>query len=560
MSFSSETSVFRICYGATGDVETQTDDQRQAYQVEYPLAQLLAMLAGAAYDGTVSTNGFAVSAGAGLAISVGAGSGFIGGLTIYAAGATAKSGLTDNKTLYIFLKATATTKYDRSFTVEFSEAAPPMADAICIAKVITAGGAVTSVDDDNSERSPRLPYLSTLRLGTAPPPVAQNDGATPFHSVTEGPNHSRITNYSDSAHGYLIFQRARGTRAAPTAVQTGDDLGGVWVWPYDGVLPGHDGSGFYPCGLINWIATQNHDATHRGTKICLSGTYTDDDDFAVFLTLLDGQVLAKDPAGKPAYSWEADPDTGLWRGGDNILQFITAGSARISIGATGGVTIGSLAGYIKGTAGLLSGQTGVPYGDLTYSGLTAGHALVASSPTAAAFRALLQADIGGLTTASDVQFANATDGTNTRPWADLAKGGVRYHSYADAATATDTETTLATWTCPAGLLGTAKGLRFTAMYSFSITAGQTGTVKTKFGGSTMETLSTGTGSGLVSYTWSLYNLGAANSQRWIRHNSNSNYWSLAVDTASAQALAVTGQCSLGTDNITLRAFLVEYLD
>jgi hypothetical protein len=55
--------------------------------------------------------------------------------------------------------------------------------------------------------------------------------------------------------------------------------------------------------------------------------------------------------------------------------------------------LGTLDGYVKAAAGTLSGQSGVPYTDLTYSGLTAGQALMASGATAASFRALTAADI-----------------------------------------------------------------------------------------------------------------------------------------------------------------------
>jgi len=68
-------------------------------------------------------------------------------------------------------------------------------------------------------------------------------------------------------------------------------------------------------------------------------------------------------------------------------EFTNDGSLALpgDLDVDGAATIGTLSGYVIATAGLLSGQTGVPYTDLTYTGLTAGQVLRATGANAAAF-------------------------------------------------------------------------------------------------------------------------------------------------------------------------------
>lgn len=81
--------------------------------------------------------------------------------------------------------------------------------------------------------------------------------------------------------------------------------------------------------------------------------------------------------------------------------FASAGFSVNGAGAiiAAGLTVDTLTGYLKGTAGVLSGQTGVPHSDLTYSGLTVGNVLAATSATAAGFGATIGAAASYLTTA-----------------------------------------------------------------------------------------------------------------------------------------------------------------
>ncbi len=165
--YNNETGTFKLSYPDSGEESSAAAEEQIRNNIEWPLEVALMGLAGTDMDATVY-DGFAVSAGAGLSINVAAGRGIIGGLVIYASSSTAKSGLSDNSTIYIYLKKTATTKDDRTFTVETSAVGTGMADAILIAKVTTSGGSVTAVDNDPPNRAPRIPAstpgIPTLRV------------------------------------------------------------------------------------------------------------------------------------------------------------------------------------------------------------------------------------------------------------------------------------------------------------------------------------------------------------------------------------------------------------
>lgn len=165
MAYNNQTPRFLVPFPDAGQVSSAAEEENRNLALENPLEAALYLLTSGLWDGTIY-DGFLVSAGAGLSISVAAGRGFIDGLAIYAAAPTAKASLTDNSTLYIYLKKTATTSADRTFTVEQSLSGPPLADAIYIATVTTSGGAVTTVDNSPASRSPRVrvPGLPRMRV------------------------------------------------------------------------------------------------------------------------------------------------------------------------------------------------------------------------------------------------------------------------------------------------------------------------------------------------------------------------------------------------------------
>lgn len=155
MTYTYETDFTQIPYPAAGETSSASEEAYRSSIPDWYFEILVKAFADDNGDGTLADS-FQVTPGAGLSVSVAAGQGFCKGLVIEKATPTSKGGLTDNATNYLFLKKTATTKRDKSFTVEAAIAAPPMADAIYIATVITAGGVVTEV---NNAPSGRAPYL-----------------------------------------------------------------------------------------------------------------------------------------------------------------------------------------------------------------------------------------------------------------------------------------------------------------------------------------------------------------------------------------------------------------
>jgi len=157
MPYDNETTRYKIPWWETGEISSGDSNEAAAKNIEWPLEIINKVVAGEACECTLGA-GFEVSAGAGLSVNVAAGSGQIGGLAIYAAAPTNKAGLPDaTATIYIYLKRTAATKRDRSFTIEISLSGPPMADAIYIATCNTSGGAVNAVNNSPASRTPRLP-------------------------------------------------------------------------------------------------------------------------------------------------------------------------------------------------------------------------------------------------------------------------------------------------------------------------------------------------------------------------------------------------------------------
>jgi hypothetical protein len=160
MPFTGRSATLEYRYGVSGDLEDQASDLGQITQIERHMLLCLKYGAGAALVGTYDAD-FEVTIGSGLSVVVAAGTGLISGLVISKATSTTKSGLSDNSTVYLYLKKTSTTRDDGSFTVEQSLSGAGMTDAILIASCVTSGGVVTSVDNDPAGRTPHIPFVAS---------------------------------------------------------------------------------------------------------------------------------------------------------------------------------------------------------------------------------------------------------------------------------------------------------------------------------------------------------------------------------------------------------------
>jgi len=154
MGYGGSTDWLGIPKPLAGETSSAAEEALRSDIPDWVLEILTKALTDANGDGTLG-DGFQVSDDGGLDIEVSAGQGFIGGLVIEAAAPTAKADLTDDQLNYIFLKKTATTFEDQSFTVEISLSSS-MADAILIAAVTCAAGDITDVDNTPTGR---VPYI-----------------------------------------------------------------------------------------------------------------------------------------------------------------------------------------------------------------------------------------------------------------------------------------------------------------------------------------------------------------------------------------------------------------
>ncbi len=74
---------------------------------------------------------------------------------------------------------------------------------------------------------------------------------------------TQINNYSYNAateHGQLNFCCARGTKASPAVLKSGDNVGSIYARSWS------TGT-FNSCGLIRWVSTETHSSTAAGTKL-----------------------------------------------------------------------------------------------------------------------------------------------------------------------------------------------------------------------------------------------------------------------------------------------------
>ncbi|CAO3355191.1 hypothetical protein [Azospirillum palustre] len=94
-------------------------------------------------------------------------------------------------------------------------------------------------------------------------------GNSVTHSeVNEWPVYSRFSG-TGSGRSHVLTQKSRGTRAAPTAVLSGDVLGGLAVGGYDGAAYSFGWNGGVE---ITALASQDWSGTARGTRLTFSTT------------------------------------------------------------------------------------------------------------------------------------------------------------------------------------------------------------------------------------------------------------------------------------------------
>jgi len=154
MGYGGSTDWLGIPKPLAGETSSAAEEALRSDIPDWVLEILTKALTDANGDGTLG-DGFQVSDDGGLDIEVSAGQGFIGGLVIEAAAPTAKENLTDDQINYVFLKKTATTFEDQSFTVEIS-LSDSMADAILIAAVTCESGDITLVTNTPTGRAPYI--------------------------------------------------------------------------------------------------------------------------------------------------------------------------------------------------------------------------------------------------------------------------------------------------------------------------------------------------------------------------------------------------------------------
>jgi len=148
---------------------------------------------------------------------------------------------------------------------------------------------------------------------------------------------------------------------------------------------------------------------YDGSKIAESLYYNTD--FATSTHTHTGTYEPAITAGTSAQYWRGDK---TWQ---TLNQAAVAGLTTGSSPTFAGLTVGLLGGYIKGSSGVLSGQTGVPYTDLTYSGLSTGQYLRATGTSAASFSTIPSADLGSGTADSTTYLRG------DRTWQIISGGG-----------------------------------------------------------------------------------------------------------------------------------------
>jgi hypothetical protein len=151
---------------------------------------------------------------------------------------------------------------------------------------------------------------------------------------------------------------------------------------------------------------------------------------------------------------------------------------------------------------------------------------------------------------------------NTKDYRTVLPRVLAQSAVAVSKTGDTTETTLATITIPGGSMGPNGSVRVTTLWSCTNSA-NTKTLRGKFGGTVYLTRAE-TATANIRHQFQVQNRGSAASQVGATGNlstgwgiSTSPLVTSSVDTAADQVITLTAQLAVGTETITLEAYLVE---
>ena len=192
--------------------------------------------------------------------------------------------------------------YDGTTGKLIKDSGKTLSDYVAIALAVTgrmlitdASGNVTTVDN--------LIYDLTNKIMVQGATSAVIGGANSQELIGDGASAGKIiASFGTAVNGFLAFVRGRGTKASPSAIQSGDVIGAV------------RGRAYYSTGSslsntqvdIEMIATENWSTTARGCKIVISTTPNGSTTKTVVLTIdQDGNVNI--PSG--TYNINGSPHT-----------------------------------------------------------------------------------------------------------------------------------------------------------------------------------------------------------------------------------------------------------